>query len=183
MLQSCKISHDLNKKPLNMIWTNKLLIAHKLFDQHALNIKEEVGLPFPEVTAALGVNWPVTKSVMTVLPGPPMVTHCALVVTLLGAMLALLGATMVTLLNFPKHVTPLLHDPFKWQPHFDTWAMVSMIKTSRLDDPKHPKYYPYIGHIEWRQDLLMRWTQTILNFLTTWWPTNILHSPGPTILS
>ena len=181
-----------------MIWTNKLLIAHKLFDQHALNIKEEVGLPFPELTAALGVNWPVTKSVMTVLPGPPMVTHCALVVALLAAMLALLGATMVTLLgatmvallgamvtllNFPKHVTPLLHDPFKWQPHFDTWAMVTTIKASRLDDPKHSNYYPYIVHIEWRQDLLMRWTQTVLNFLTTWWPTNILHSPGPTILN
>ena len=72
---------------------------------------------------------------MTVLPGPPMVTHCALVVALLAAMLALLGATMVTLLgatmvallgamvtllNVPKHVTPLLHDPFKWQPHFHT---------------------------------------------------------------
>ena len=79
---------------------------------------------------------------MTVLPGPPMVTHCALVVALLGTMVALLGAmvtlpgatmvallgaamvallaAMVTLLNFPKHVTPLLHDPFKWQPHFDT---------------------------------------------------------------
>ena len=57
---------------------------------------------------------------MTVLPGPPMVTHCALVVALLGAMLALpgatmvalLGAAMVTLLNFPKHVTPLDQHPF-----------------------------------------------------------------------
>ena len=131
MLQSCKISHDLNKKPLNMIWTNKLLIAHKLFDQHALNIKEEVGLPFPEVTAALGVNWPVTKSVMTELPGQPMVTNWVLEVTLLGAMVTLLGV-MVTHLNFPKHVTPLLHQPFNWQPHFDTWAWILMDNSPRL---------------------------------------------------
>ena len=68
---------------------------------------------------------------MTELPGQPMVTNWPLVVTLLGAMVTLLGV-MVTHLNFPKHVTPLLHQPFNWQPHFDTEAMDNMDTFPRL---------------------------------------------------
>ena len=62
---------------------------------------------------------------MTVLPGPPMVTHWPLVVTLVdgmvtlaGAMVTLVGA-MVTLLNFPKYVTPLERRPFNWEPYLN----------------------------------------------------------------
>ena len=96
-----------------LFWWNKLLIAQLFFWKASLVWK----------VAAAG-NCLVTKSVMTALPGPPMVTHWPLVVTLVGGMVTLVGA-MVTLLNFPKYVTPLDRHPFNWRLYYlNKWTMV-----------------------------------------------------------